>query len=70
MVLYLSTLFRLLNDKFLEVEGNPSCSPKAVQGQFKCKQKYVFTVRIWTDRISFKILSMCSDEKNFYIPAK
>lgn len=69
-MLYLSTLFRLLNDKFLEVEGNPSCSPKPVQGQFKCKQKQVFTVRIWTDRISFKILSVCNDEKNFYVLAK
>lgn len=62
MVLYLSALFRLLNNKLPEVEGSNSCSPKAMQSQFKCKHKLVFSVSIWTARLSFKILSMCNDE--------
>lgn len=67
MVLSLSNLFRLLNSKLPEVDGNPSCSPKAMQGQFKCKHKQVFCVSIWTARLSCKILSMCNDEKTLYI---
>lgn len=52
----LSTLFRLLQNKLPEVEGNPSSWSKAMQVQFKCKHYIGLNRgRTWVDRPKLQI---------------